>query len=273
MEKRLSTSFKVIDEVTAAADAAIGRVEGPASATHQFDLALYLRGVNALKAVRLLTGEAHWEIAAGPARQLFELVLAAEELNRAADREHAAARFAAFGLLQETRAALARLEYDAGTGRPVDAERGAFLVSLLEGAVFAEFRSIKNDGSVRWATTWAGKTARQLAASSSMPIRKHQYELLFSAWSEDAHAAPGALVDAIFRSADQDWVQKVVAEDERNVAEVNLMSMMLFFELIGLLPDAPDLGADRVLTWLNRVRSWTVERFGIDDAGTAAAFG
>ncbi|WP_250442695.1 DUF5677 domain-containing protein [Actinotalea sp. C106] len=255
----------MVDEVTRAADIALAAVRTMASETHQFDIALFVRGVNALKAVRLLTADGHWEIATAPARQLYELVLAAEELNRASDRNEAALRFANFGLLQAARAALARIEYDAATGRPVDDDHRQRLVGFLASGAVGEFRTVKGNGKIAWAQSWSGKTARALAEASDQPLRLNQYELLFTAWSEETHAAPGALIDSITRRVGDQGIKGLIADDDRNVAEVQAMSLMLFFELGLLLPDAPDLGAKAIEGWINRLRSWTFERFGIDE--------
>ncbi|HCX83612.1 MAG TPA: hypothetical protein DHV14_00405 [Micrococcales bacterium] len=255
----------MVDEVTRAADVALGAIGAMTSETHQFDIALFVRGLNALKAVRLLTADGHWEIATAPARQLYELVLAAEELNRASDRNEAAFRFAKFGLLQTARGALARIEYDAATGRPVDDDHRQRLEGFLASGPVSEFRTVKGNGKIVWARSWSGKTARELAEASDHPLRSKQYELLFTAWSEETHAAPGALIDSIVRRAGDQGFEDVVADDDRNVAEVQAMSLMLFFELGRLLPDAPDLGSETIEGWVSRLRSWTFEHFGIDE--------
>lgn len=58
----------------------------------RFDRGILLRAVNALKAARLLLEAVHWEFAAAPARQLFDLVVNIEHLNTQGDRERAIPR-------------------------------------------------------------------------------------------------------------------------------------------------------------------------------------
>ena len=64
-----------------------------------FDAGMLSRGSNALKSVRLLCEQAHWEFAAGVVRQLFELVLNMEYLGTLPDRDAAIFRYAKYGLL------------------------------------------------------------------------------------------------------------------------------------------------------------------------------
>lgn len=56
-----------------------------------------MRGVNAVKSTRLLLEHAHWESAAGPVRQLFELLINLEHIAADPDRDAAVFRYAKFG--------------------------------------------------------------------------------------------------------------------------------------------------------------------------------
>jgi len=196
-KQRLARTFTTLKDAARAADATLAQLPASAEYLDAFDRGILLRAVNALKSARLLLEAAHWEFAASPARQLFELVVNLEHLNAQANREQAALRFAKFGLLQTIHAQLETAAYEGQTGRPVDEQRVAVLQRMLEGD-YREFRagSPKNP---RWARSWSRKSTRDLAfASSRQPLRQAQYRQLFVAWSEQLHAAPAALLDGFF---------------------------------------------------------------------------
>jgi hypothetical protein len=258
---RLPRTFAVLDAVTAGADAALGRCPDDGDALRRCDLAVYVRGVNALKSARALLEDAHWETASGPARQLFELVVNMEHLAAKADRSAAARRWAAFGVLQRARGELRRVEYDRGTGRRVDEERAAALADAVADG-FPEFVRRRTDGRLSFARSWSGKTVRELAEASPAAIRKDQYEQLFSAWSEEVHGAPAALVDLVLDDgAGPDWVERAVAADDVECAQVAAMAVVLFLELVRLLPLAPAFDPLDELAWTLVLRE-EAARFG-----------
>jgi hypothetical protein len=191
----------------------------------------------------------YWEFAAGPARQLFELLVNLEHLNTDTDREQAAFRFTKFGLLQTLRAQLEEADYARVTGRRVEEARVAVIQGLLDSG-FDEFRAGEKR---RFTKSWAGKSTRDLAlASSVQPLRSRQYQLLFVAWSEQVHAAPGSLMDAFFpRSLDK--IDEMVAEDDKRVAETGAMCVTLFVELWRQLRTVPALDISEVSRWQTRL--------------------
>jgi hypothetical protein len=139
--------------------------------------------------------ELHWEFAAGPARQLFELLVNVEYLAAQDDPVIAATKFARFGTLQALLGRLEGLRYTEQTGRPVDQVHKARLLELL--ADFEDLRQSKNRD--KWRQNWSGTSTRDLAElSAHQPLRQAQYFQLFSAWSEQVHAAPAALIPGMF---------------------------------------------------------------------------
>jgi hypothetical protein len=100
---------------------------------------------------------------------------------------------------------------------------------------------------------------RRLAELSSHRLRKKQYELLFSSWSEQVHAAPGALLDDLFRREID--VAKIVRDDVTRSAEALSMGVTLFLELAMLLPNLPQLDPASVFKWTN-VLAREAERHG-----------
>lgn len=214
--------------------------------------AIFVRGINCVKAVRAQLEHAHWETAAATSRQLFELLLDAEHIMTAGDQESLAFRYAKFGLLQMVLHQRAAMAYDQKRGRAVDSERQRVLDGLLTGPAFEEFRDSKtHDG---WATTWSGNSAWKLATISSSSMRRDQYNLMFRSWSEQAHATPGALLPGMFPRGGPDWLKEVVAEDDTRVLEAIAMTVTFFLELWYLLPPfAPLLDSARTLEWTTRL--------------------
>lgn len=215
-----------------------------------FDAAMLVRGSNALKSVGLLCEQAHWEFAAGIVRQLFELVVNMEHLAAQPDRDAAIFRYAKFGLYRQVLHQHLNLLYDQKMGRSIDTQRLAVLGQMLE-QTFPEFRHVDQNGKLSIAPSWSGHSARYLAEQSSHRLRADQYELMYSAWSEQAHAAPAALMDQIFPANRR--VDEVVARDDARIAETVTTSITLFLELWMLLPDVPQVDPAQRLEWTNRM--------------------
>jgi hypothetical protein len=178
-------------DVTSSADKALLMTRNVGDQLVRFDVGILVRAINAVKSVRLLLEQAHWEFAAAAVRQLFELTVNMEYLAGQPDRKQATFRYAKYGLLQMVRHEHHAALYSLKTGRPVDAGRLAVLGSLLAHS-FPEFRKKgRADGSPNWATSWCDRTTRNLAESSTEALRRDQYQMLFSTWSEQTHASPG----------------------------------------------------------------------------------
>lgn len=236
-----------MDEVTAAADASLQQA-AIAGSVAQLDIEIFIRGVNAVKAISVLLAEAHWEFAAGPVRQLFELVINAEYLGNLPDRDEAALRYATFGLLQTALQERDQMLYDKSTGRDVDEPRLRVIEAILARS-FPMFRNAGSNGKITWARTWCGKSARELAQLSTNRLRPDQYELLFRAWSSQTHGSPGAIVGAS-RFLD---APAIMADDDRRVVETGTIAVTLFVELWQALPHVPPLAPQAAHAWARRM--------------------
>jgi Family of unknown function (DUF5677) len=213
-----------------------------------FDAGVLLRASNALKAVRLLCEQAHWEFAAAILRQLFELVVNVEYIAAQHDRGAAIFRYSKYGLLQATRRQHLTLLYNQKTGREIEVQRLAILEQMLE-QTFPEFRRVNDQGTVHWLRSWSGHTARYLAEQSSHRLRADQYDLLFSEWSEQAHGTPAALMENMFpREAP---TEQIIALDDAEIIQTVTMAITLFFELWMLLPHVPQVDPHQRLAWTN----------------------
>jgi hypothetical protein len=144
------------------------------------------------------------------------------------------------------RAALANLVYDRKTGRTIEEDRLAGVRLLLDGA-FEEFRDYRKNGSWRWAESWSGKSVRELADESGEPIRRNQYKLLFSAWSDQTHASPGVLLETMF--SDDTDAEEMIAADDVRIAETLASAVTMFLDLWARLPSIPRPEPTNVTRW------------------------
>jgi hypothetical protein len=245
---RLKSLFALLHDVITSSDRTLLGMEDADQPLVRFDVAMLQRGINTLKAVRLLTEHGHWEFAASATRQLYELVINMEYLATEADREEATFLYAKFGLLQAVQAQHREVIYNQRTGRPIDEQRLAVLESMLE-HTFPEFRDERRDGSVKWPRNWSGKSTRELAEVSTNRMRTSQYEQLFTIWSEQTHAAPGALFDSLAQRAGQNWIEQVIARDDVRIAEMVTVAISLFLELWHMLPNAPAIDGAQFIRW------------------------
>jgi hypothetical protein len=245
---RLKELFTSMSKATSAGDRALAQTPADGSELVRFDAEVLMRGVNAVKSTRLLLEQAHWETAAGPVRQLFELLVNLENIAAEPDREAAIFRYAKFGLLQTVRSQRTQLTYEETTDRPVDQSRVAILDNMLE-YTFPEFRKVTAKGKVVWDANWCGKNIKALAKISGKPLREAQYEQLFVLWSEQVHAAPAALMGGVFPSGRAMDAAEIIALDDRHVVETGSMAVTLFIELWRTLPTVAPLDAATMLDW------------------------
>uniref|UniRef100_A0AAU2VL42 DUF5677 domain-containing protein n=1 Tax=Streptomyces sp. NBC_00008 TaxID=2903610 RepID=A0AAU2VL42_9ACTN len=246
----LKPLHELLQEVTATSDRLILSTPDAPDRLVRFDTEILVRGINSVKSVNLLLEGGHWEHASGIIRQLFELLVNMEYLGKQPDRLEATLLYCRFGLLQLVREQHRHCTYSRDTGRLVDQEHLAFLEKLLDEA-FDDFQGAPTaDGSVRWVGSWSRKTARALADLSDDTMRPHQYDHLFTSWSEQAHAAPRSLIDNVFRDAGEGWVSEVMESDTRKVIEAANLTVAMFVALWGELPHAVPLPPEKALVWM-----------------------
>lgn len=202
----------------------------------RFDRGVFERGIGVIHAARVLVATGHWETATSPVRQLYEIVLNMEHLNTYLDRELAAIRFIRFGSLQEARATLANLEYDGALGVTNRFRRIAEIRKALKGDIYTEFRAKpRRDGTPQWIQNWCGKNIAEPSRESTNRLHRSNYGLLFSAWSEQTHGSPAALLPRIMDSIYPDRIDPK-RDESHSETQIILMSIVLFRELWTLLP-------------------------------------
>lgn len=229
--------FRVLDEVI---DSALDVYKEilPNGPFDSFQLGVFDRSFNSIKAIKCLVENGHWEGAAGIARQLMELALSMERIFVCSEEpEGAAIRFIRYGLLQEARYIRALAEYhekldDTYPPVPMEVRDQALAIE------FPEFKiKEKEDGSVRWASSWCGKDTYSLARESPNPVRLEQYELLYRSWSEQVHGAPGALMTAVFPGVgNSERLTQLIYQNDKRLVETVANSINIFCELWLVLP-------------------------------------
>ncbi|MFA7767786.1 DUF5677 domain-containing protein [Streptomyces sp. NRRL S-448] len=219
----------------------------------RFDSEVLTRGINSLKAARLLMEYGHWEHAGSVARQLFELLINMEHLARMDDRLEGMLLYLRFGALQVARQHQRTLLYNQSSGRAVDTESLESLERLID-TQFADFRGKpKHDGTPTWVPSWSRKNTKTLAELSNNPMRIHQHDHLYTSWSEQTHATPSSLLDNVFRETNEGWIDEVIESDDKQIIGTSSMTLMLFLELWEILPHAAARPGDRAREWAREI--------------------
>ncbi|GES32328.1 DUF5677 domain-containing protein [Streptomyces angustmyceticus] len=262
--------FDVVAEITAVAEQAADAAADADNTAIHLDGYVLRRGIKGLKSAQLLVDAGHWEYATPVARQLFELLVNMEHLGSFADRREAQRIYSNFGLLQYFLAESRRIEFEKTRGRPSGSPWELSVKDFLDRCT--DFRMApRADGTVRWRTSWSGKTTRALAESSPDPMRVPQYELLFSTWSEQTHGAPGVLATDLFLRYEEEIVAEALAEVKGVPPELPQlitgsglkgmqtlsMAIILFLHLWQQLPNVPQPDLGECSKWLGITKAFT----------------
>ncbi|WP_435238211.1 DUF5677 domain-containing protein [Streptomyces sp. YPW6] len=271
---RMQPLFDVVGEVIAAAEQAVETMTETKDHLVRSDGYVLTRGVNSLKSARLLVSAGHWEHATAVARQLFELLVNIEYFGTFATREEAQQLYNRFGLFQFFLAELRRIEFEKEKGRAADTPWELSVRDFLDNHC-AEFKlPPRADGTTRWRTNWSGKTTRALAETSPHPMRVTQYELLFSAWSEQTHATPGVFASDLFLKYEEEVIAEAIAEVDglspesfppisgvaRREVQTLSMAIALFMQLWEKLPHVPQPMPEGSRNWLEVIRAFAGDK-------------
>jgi hypothetical protein len=273
-DSRLQPLFDLAHDVAASSEEAVAAAAETEDYGTRFDSYVLERGIKGLKSAQLLISSGYWEHATAVARQLFEMLVNMEHLATSADRESALKLYNSFGLLQFFLAEMRRIDYEKDHGRPADTRWESSVKDALS-RYFDHFKlPPRSDGKPRWRSSWSGKTTRALAESSTDPMRALQYELLFTAWSEQTHATPGVFTTELFDRFEEEVAAEAFAEIEealrpsvalltgvgRREAQTLAMTIVLFLQLWQRLPGVVPPRAEDVDSWLSRVRKFMALR-------------
>lgn len=271
--KPLAPLFEIVKEHTRAIDLMLGYLpRQPIRTEEHFDAVILHRGVNAMKAAFLLSEEAYWELGSAGPRQLFELVLNMEEINRAESRLDAMTKFLWYGYAQNVRQRLDDAKWMEGLEGASEVYDIKEMEDFLALPQFDQFKDpAKGNRPPTWHTSWCNKKVWDLAKESKDPSRIRQYKTLFTYWSGEVHASPGALRDPLNAVATPDWMAASVENDIRRVAELLIAGLLLLQQLWVVCVTLPQPTEEQIGDWNDRMTKFVSERFGWLPPDLAAA--
>jgi hypothetical protein len=258
---RIAPLFEVLDDLIDTSESAASACGDSDTPGTRFEHSILTRGILGLKSARLLLEAGFWEYATPATRQLFELLVNMEHINSFSDRAEAIRRYNNFAILQHFLSEIRRLDYAASKGSNAGDQFRASIVETLE--KFGEFRaSPKADGTPRWKSSWSGKNTRALAELSPNLARTSQYDLLFSAWSEQAHGSPGVFFGALWQALDDEEFYHPVflRGTDHKIAQTLGMAIILFVQLWGELPVLAKASPKKFETWTGAVEEFMKRR-------------
>jgi hypothetical protein len=118
---------------------------------------------------------------------------------------------------------------------------------------YGDFWHNDKKGRGKWRVTWCNKNVADLCATSSNPLRTHQYKLLYSRGSEFTHSSPTALFASYFLSDQElsweEFAKMSEAVEKRELREAAVLSFTFLGEILLLLGERlPDFDA----IWLGK---------------------
>lgn len=238
-EKQYPDAFAVIDNAINYFAEVIHEqgIPQPSSPLAFVRVAAVIRAFNLLKSIRQLLAGNHWENAAILMRSLFELVLNIEEIERdPATAEQQAQSFIRFEAVQQTRRLLAESEYELATGRRTEHDpRLSQLVESLR-LLAPQWVRRRDDGTIKWSSSWSGKSVRALCEASGSRVRMGQYDIIYAYGSDMAHSSPRSVLSSFPRGSENDWEALLASagQTERHEIETVLtLSVTFAFEVVG----------------------------------------
>lgn len=244
--RQMPEYFKVLDTVVASGHAALSSAHGVLSPVDRMRLPVLDRAVMHLQAAQVLLKECHWESAAVVARQLFELLVNIEEVQQRSDPQVAWEEFTRYGIASAATSELAKIEYAKKQGYVDDNARASALRALL---ATPPYDTLKVGGR-----GWSGKSVKTLSKHSANPDRKEQYGYFYSAWSDQVHSNPSALMRAIeprVASEAEHHIRQMAYSETRSLI---VMLVSLFCDLIDLLGEPRLIPEGKRSEWREQLR-------------------
>lgn len=197
------------------------------------------RAFNLYRSIVLLLEKDHWEDAAILTRSMFELLLNIEEIQRdKAIVESKSQQFLRFEMLQQYLHAKAIHQYNIDAGHLSTIDNKLTKTNKVAELLFPDFLVKTRSGKKKWRTSWCGKNIRELAESSEQPIRKRQYDVLYSYMSAFSHSAPLSVMTTVghLDSSKNEVVKKFWLEhEEKEETQLKLilsLSTILVLEIV-----------------------------------------
>lgn len=240
-EKRFPHLFQITNEVINQLHEWIDLGQKPEvkTAPDVVYIASATRTFNLYRSIVLLLEKDHWEDAAILTRSMFELLLNIEEIQRdTAIVESKSQQFLRFEMLQRYLHARAINQYDIDTGRLSNTDHKLSEVDKVAELLFRDFLVKTQSGKKKWRTSWCGKNIWELAEASEQPIRKRQYDVLYSYMSAFSHSAPLSVMTTVGLAEsleDKDFEKLQLAHEEKEETQLKLilsLSTIFILEII-----------------------------------------
>ena len=255
-EERFPQFFEITDEVLDRLHAWIdvGKKPEIKTACDVIYIASAVRALNLYRSIVLLLKKDHWEDAVILTRSMFELLLNIEEIQR--DKvtiEDKSILFFRFNKLQQYLQAKAIHQYNVDTGRINSIDSRFEEIDKIAELFFADFLITTKKGRKKWRNSWFGKNIKELAeASEQQPLRKRQYDVLYSYMSAFTHSAPMSVMTTVghLDSKKNEEVEKFWLEHEENEeAQLKLILSLSAFFVIEIILRVRCVLLDYDTTW------------------------
>ncbi|QYH34583.1 DUF5677 domain-containing protein [Salinibacterium sp. M195] len=241
----LNGVFAALDLVIDDGLRALERNNGQVSASKAGRLAVAMRGTTLLQAGQLLLEEGHWEVAAGVARQMFELLINVEHLLAQPDEDAAWADYKNFAMAADLQARRRAMTFAMGDGYQDSDDSAADLDECLALEVFDQFR----DRHQNIRDSWSGKSAYKLAEQSSRSERLRQYQYYYRTWSAQAHAGPSSIIESLVPHSAAGAVEDFTGRTIRETLHLIAMLILLFSDLVIALDILAPSTHERISSW------------------------
>ena len=270
-EERFPQFFEITDEVLDQLHAWIdvGKKPEIKTACDVIYLAFATRALNLYRSIVLLLEKDHWEDAAILTRSMFELLLNIEEIQR--DKvtiEDKSILFFRFNKLQQYRQAKAIRQYNVDTGRINSKDNRFKEIDKIAELLFPDFLITTKKGKKKWCNSWCGKNIKELAeASEQQPLRKRQYDVLYSYMSAFTHSAPMSVMTTVghLDSQKNEVVEKFWLEREENEeTQLKLILSLSAFFVIEIILRVRGVLLDYDTTWNFKILTKLFKLYGVE---------
>lgn len=265
--ERMPLVFDALDTLIDLGLAAGQEIRPPEAPIEHVRLRMFDRGFNCLKGTKTLLEGDHWELGAAVCRQLFEMVVNLEEIEKSNDPDDAAFAFVRFGAFQLLNLHIAEIEDFLASGRVSDVASARLgELRAMRDQSFSDLGRVGSDGVFKPQYSWSGKSVWKLAQGSDHQIRSRQYQVLFASLSAQSHAAPGALFADPLAFGQADALRQSLAYNDRQLVEIAAVSTSLFVDLWRLgTPTLPPVPASSLAEPLGVLTRELTSRMGFSD--------
>lgn len=270
-EERFPQFFELTDEVLDRLHAWIdvGKKPEIKTACDVIYIASAVRALNLYRSIVLLLKKDHWEDAAILTRSMFELLLNIEEIQR--DKvtiEDKSLLFFRFNKLQQYLQAKAIHQYNVDTGRINNLDNKVEEIDKIAELLFPDFLITTKKGKKKWRNSWCGRNIKELAeASEQQPLRKRQYDVLYSYMSAFTHSAPISVMTSVSNlgsSKNEDIEKFWLEHEEKEETQLKLLLSLSTFFVTEIILRVRAVLLDYDITWNFKILTELFKLYGVE---------